>query len=102
MADLDDISVMIGELRADVKNILRWTSAHEQADERRFQVLSDRIESQTGVALRIDALEVKTADSEEVVEQVKRAVTFSRGFLLAISLIGGVFGAAALQLSKWL
>lgn len=101
MANLDDLSVMIGEIRSDIKHVLRWQQQHEVADQERFEQLADRIDANNGYGPKIIALEGRTAEVEVVVASVKKIGWMGKGFLLALSLVGGATGAWALQIAKW-
>lgn len=102
MANLDEMSVMLGEIRSDLKHVLNWQKDHEIADQQRFEALAVRIDKNNGHAGRIDALEIRATKVEVVADNIKKAGWMTRGFFLGLSLIGGVVGATALQIAKWL
>lgn len=78
MADLDQISSMIGGLQADMRQAKQWFDRHEDADQRRFEAL----------AAKIDALESHR-------DQVK-------GGWWVLSVIGTVAGALGGFATKWI
>lgn len=79
MADLDQISAMIGGLQVDVRRLVEWTATHEIADQRRFEDLANRIESRSDrQGDRVTALELSRAEM--------------RGGWKFVSIIGAVAG----------
>ena len=80
MADLDQISAMIGGLQTDVRRLVEWTDRHERADQRRFEELAERIDSKvTQHGDRMTAIEISDAET--------------RGSLKAAGLVGGLVSA---------
>lgn len=72
MADLDEISMMLGEISSDIKHALEWQKNHELADEDRFQKLTQRIDINNGYRFRLEALEDVTAIHKPIVESFQR------------------------------
>jgi hypothetical protein len=72
MADLDEISMMLGEIRSDLKHALVWFNEHENKDQERFEKLSERIAVHNGVKARVDQMESILGEHKPVIEQVKR------------------------------
>jgi hypothetical protein len=72
MADLDEISMMLGEIKSDLRYALRWFEEHENKDQERFEQLAKRIEIHNGVAARVSQVEDTIKEHKPVIEQVKR------------------------------
>jgi len=101
MADLDEMSLILGEIRGDVKHMLTWQSDHEVNDQRRFDSLTQRINSYRGHDDRILNLEADSESMLVITGNLTKMGWMSRGFVLALSLIGGASGAMALHVVKW-
>jgi hypothetical protein len=72
MADLDEISMTLGEIRSDLRHALRWFDEHERKDQERFEELAKRIEIHNGVTSRVIQIEDTIKEHKPVIEQVKR------------------------------
>jgi hypothetical protein len=92
MADLDELSMMIGEIRANTEFAKRWFSEHEHADQRRFDALAKRIDAIHGHGARIEMIEAQLVETKPVIEGVRRAKWAFVGFVGAMSIAGGVVG----------
>lgn len=91
MADLDQISMMLGEIRSDVKHALQWLDAHEDADQERFEKLSERIAANNGYKEQINIIETTLNEHKPVIEQVRRVKwlgTITAAFVIAASALG--------------
>jgi hypothetical protein len=79
MANLDEISVMLGGLQADMRSAKEWFEKHEEADQRRFEALAAKID-QNNVqhSQRVAILEIDSAEK--------------RGGWKILSLIGTISG----------
>jgi hypothetical protein len=92
MADLDELSMMIGEIRANTEYAKKWFSEHEHADQRRFDALAKRIDAIHGHSARLETIEATLVEVKPVVEGVRRAKWAFVGFVGAMSIVGGVVG----------
>lgn len=94
MADLDEMSAMIGEIRADMRHAMKWFDEHEKADQRRFAALAERLDAADFVRtkVRIDMVEQNISQIMPVVEGVSKAKWAAIGFVAAVSLVGGFIG----------
>jgi hypothetical protein len=103
MANLDELSVTLGEIRSDVKHVLRWQDEHEEADQRRFAALAQRLDSADIVRaqVRMDLIEAEVLAAKPVIEGVRKARWALMGFILAVSLVGGSLGSVAMTTLKW-
>jgi hypothetical protein len=72
MADLDEISMMLGEIKSDLRHALRWFDEHENKDQERYEQLVKRIEIHNGVEARVTQVEDTVKEHKPVIEQVKR------------------------------
>lgn len=95
MADLDEMSTNIGEIRADIRHMLKWFDQHEDRDQERFEKLGVRIDAANGYRGRIQTLEATVAEHKPVVEGLQR-IKWLWGIVAAL----GAF--AATLLVKWL
>jgi hypothetical protein len=101
MADLDEISVMIGEIRSDVKHSLRWFDEHEKKDQERYDALAKRIDSGAIAVARIERVEDDIIVIKPVVADVKKLKWVAAGFVMALGLAGGAVGSIATNAMKW-
>lgn len=101
MADLHEISMLLGEIRSDVKNANRWFIEHEKNDERRFQDLALRIDHANGFRGRIETLELHVESTKPMLENFRRIKWVAAGFVAAITLVGGAVGGLAATVLKW-
>jgi hypothetical protein len=101
MANLDEISLILGELRSDVKHIRVWTREHEERDEARFKILADKITQINGHGTRLAVVEDKIVVFEPAIESFKKLKWIAAGFAAAISLVGGAAAGVAAQALKW-
>lgn len=101
MTSLDDLSMLLGKIDANIEHIRKWQENHEIANQERFQTLAERIDKANGYAVRINELECKVKEIADVVEKVEKVGWVGGGVLIGLSLVGGVFGAAMAQLAKW-
>jgi hypothetical protein len=95
MADLDEISMMLGEIKADLRHALRWFDEHEKRDQDRFEQLSEQIEVHNVVS-RVSEIEVIIEEHKPVIEQVKRVKwlgAMTAAALITITTIANGFGA---------
>jgi hypothetical protein len=75
MADLDEISLMLGEIRASVKHgaeqmvrAVEWMEKHEVRDQQRFELLANKIAAIPDHAPRIKDIEITL---EPIVEHIE-------------------------------
>jgi hypothetical protein len=101
VADLDEISVMIGEIRADMRHALKWFDEHEKRDQDRYELLVDRIDNSSGFGARITKCEDDLIIAMPIVQGVKRVKWVIAGFVAAIGLVGGAVGSVASAALKW-
>jgi hypothetical protein len=104
MAQLDDISMMLGKITSDLGHVTKWCEEHEERDEKRYDQLRSDIKS-IAVPLaplaRVEGLEGQMADVIIVTAKWKKIAWMSRGFIAALVLLGGTAGGLATQLLKW-
>lgn len=72
MADLDEISVMIGEIRADLRHARKWYEEHELRDQERFEKLTARLDINNGYRFRLEALEDIAELHKPVIDSFQR------------------------------
>lgn len=101
MADLDEISMMLGEIRSDLKNAAALFSSHEYATRERFVQLATRLDVLASGIHRLEHVETTVKKLEPVVESVTRLKWLAAGFIACLSLAGGVLGSIASQTWKW-
>lgn len=101
MADLDEISMMLGEIKSDLRYALKWFDEHEARDQDRYDKLAAQIAVTAAFAPRMDRVEVDIAASKPVIESIKKMKWVAAGFVGAIALAGGVVGGVATSVLKW-
>ena len=109
MADLDEISMLLGEIKSDIKHIqgdvkqvLVWQEGHEEADQHRFKELADRITVNNGYRFRIEALEDTAELHKPVIEHVKRLRWAAAVFGTIIVTLAGIAPSAWALAKDWL
>jgi rhamnose utilization protein RhaD (predicted bifunctional aldolase and dehydrogenase) len=101
MADLDEISLMLGEIRSSVKHgaeqmvrAVEWMEKHEARDQERFEMLANKIASIPDHTPRIKDIELTLEPVVEHIEGQKIREYKLAGALVviggAVSLIGTV------------
>lgn len=100
MADLDEISMVLGEIRSDIRHVVRWSEEHERADECRFVALAERLDAITVNLPRLEKVENDVEEIKPVIEHVKRAKWIAAGAFGVLSVIGGFISSFATQLWK--
>jgi hypothetical protein len=102
VANLDEISLMIGELRSDMRHALTWFDKHEEKDQERYDQLALRLDH-LGIPLtRLQQIERDLAAAVPIIEGVRRLRWIAAGFIGAVALAGGVAGGLASTLFKLL
>jgi hypothetical protein len=103
VANLDEISLMIGEIRSDVKHAVKWFDEHEARDQERFEKLTERLDVAdiTRAIVRLELCEAEIRDAMPVVQGIRKARWMLAGFVAAIGLAGGVAGGVATNILKW-
>ena len=100
MADLDEISMLLGEIRSDMKHVLNWQVEHERADQTRFEELSSRMTVNNGYRFRLESLEDTLENFKPIMAHLTNAKWLAIGALVTIGAIGGAIGGWALSLAK--
>ena len=98
---LDEISLLLGEIRSDIKHTNEWFEKHEERDQQRFEALAIRIDRANGFGGRISSVEESVARFAPVAENMVRAKWMLAGFLMCIAIIGGTIGGVSSQVLKW-
>jgi hypothetical protein len=103
VANLDEISLMIGEIRSDVKHAVKWFDEHEARDQERFEKLTERLDSadMTRAIVRLELCEAEIRDAMPVLASVRKAKWVLAGFVAALGLVGGAIGGVATNAMKW-
>jgi hypothetical protein len=103
VADLDEISLMIGEIRSDMRHAVRWFDEHEKKDQERYDGIVARLdEAQIARSLvRMELIENEIKQTKPVIEGLKKAKWVLAGFIAAIGLVGGAVGSIATNALKW-
>ena len=103
MADLDEISLMLGEIRADTRHALKWFDEHEKKDQERYDKLAERLDAAdlTRSIVRLELVETEIRNAMPVIEGVRKARWVLAGFVAALGLIGGAIGGVATNAMKW-
>jgi hypothetical protein len=92
MADLDEISMMLGEIKSDLRHALRWFEEHENKDQERFEQLAKRIEVHNGVKERVFQMESVLKKHEPVIEHVKRLRWLGGVTVAIVVFLSGIAG----------
>jgi hypothetical protein len=103
VADLDEISCLLGEIRSDVKHAVKWFDEHEARDQERFEKLTERLDDAdfTRSIVRLELVESEIRSAMPVIEGIRKARWIAAGFVAAIGLAGGVAGGVATNVLKW-
>jgi hypothetical protein len=102
VANLDEISLMLGEIRSDIKHALMWQREHEDKDQERYDKLAERIDAGNHVRTRVQQVERDLAASLPILEGIRKMRWVAAGFIGAVALAGGVAGGFATTLFKLL
>lgn len=98
MANLDEISLMLGEIRASVKHgaeqmtrAVEWMEKHEEQDQKRFELLADKIKEIANHEPRITEIEAVLVPIQAHIEGQKvREYKLAGGMVV----IGGLVSVA--------
>jgi hypothetical protein len=103
VADLDEISCLLGEIRSDVKHAVKWFDEHEARDQERFEAITARLDAAdlTRSIVRLELVESEIRSAMPVIEGVKKARWVLAGFVAALGLVGGAIGGVATNAMKW-
>lgn len=97
MADLDEMSLMLGRIDANMQNAVAWMDKHEKKDQERFDMLADRLDAMAGHQTRIEAVEMEIVPIKAHIELAKIREYKLAGALVVIggmvSLVGTVLFA---------
>lgn len=100
MADLDEISMTLGEIKSDLKHAIKWFDEHEQKDQERFEKLTQRIDAGNHVRTRIEQVERDLQAAKPILEGITRAKWIVIGVMVTVGAIGGAFGGWAMSLVR--
>lgn len=100
MSELSDISVMLGEVRGDMRSALKWFDNHEARDQDRFEKLADRIDMLGRSLTKLQDAEKVIKKIEPVVDSLQKMKWTTTGFLAGVGVLGGVVGSILTQVSK--
>jgi hypothetical protein len=101
MADLDEISMMLGEIKSDLRYALRWFEEHENKDQDRFEQLAKRIEVHNGVKERVFQMESTLKEHIPVIEHVKRLRWLGGVAVAVVVTLSGVAGNIGSLVLDW-
>jgi hypothetical protein len=103
VADLDEISMVLGEIRSDVKHAMRWFDEHEAKDQERYDKLAARLDvaDLNRSIVRLELVEAEIRDAKPMIDSFKRAKWVLAGFIAALGLVGGAIGGVATNAMKW-
>lgn len=101
MADLDEISMMLGEIKSDLRHALKWFDEHEDKDQERFEKLAERIEVHNGVKLRVDRMESTIKEHQPVIEQVRRVKWLGAATATVVITLSGIAGNLSSFFGDW-
>jgi hypothetical protein len=107
MTDLDELSMMLGEIKSDLKYARKWFDEHEKNDQRRFEELAARmdatalLDADNNYKSRIEAIEVHVLTAKPVIEHIKKLRWIAAGFVMAIAILGGAGAGVATTAFKW-
>lgn len=100
MADLDEISWMLGEIKSDLRHALKWFEEHEAKDQERFEKLTVRIDAGNHVRTRVDQVERDLQAARPILDGITKAKWVVIGVMISVGAIGGAFGGWAMTLVK--
>lgn len=104
MADLDEMSMMLGEIRSDLRYALKWFDDHENKDQDRFEKLSARIEATNGMKERVNWIEATVKKHDPVIGHVKRLRWLSGvtvAIVITVSSVAGNISSYVLEWFSW-
>ena len=101
VANLNEISMLLGELRSDAKHIVRWAEEHEERDTERFQVLTEQLSAIAVPLQRLSILERELATAKPAIEFLNKAKWIVAGGLAVLAIMGGAASGLAAQALKW-
>jgi hypothetical protein len=103
VANLDEMSLVLGEIRSDVKHAVKWFDEHEQRDQERFEKLTERLDDADFARsiVRLELCEAEIRNAMPVIQGIRKARWMLAGFIAAIGLAGGVAGGVATNMLKW-
>src|SRR6478609_7018154 len=100
MSDLDQISMMFGEIKSDLRHAIRWFDEHEAEDQQRFELLTARIDAGNHVRSRVEQVERDLEAAKPVLQGITNAKWVVIGVMITVGAIGGAFGGWALSVAK--
>jgi hypothetical protein len=101
MADLDEISMMLGEIKSDLRHALRWFEEHENKDQERYEQLVKRIEIHNGVEARVTQVEDTVKEHGPVIEQVRRVKWLGAVTATIVITLSGVASSLSGLFQDW-
>ena len=102
MTKLDDLSLMLGELKSDARHVVKWCEEHEEKDAERFQVITEQLSAIAVPLQKLSILEHDIEKAKPVIEFVHKAKWILGGVLALLSVLGGAASGIAAQALKWL